>query len=303
MHYVKYDTINLLLEIQFGKCIIKKGAVTMKGLVKNGQTVTGLRYQGKQTIIIEANENFDKEDMPVVFISDGQHIDVNEGKISWHDPGMKWKDLEKYFPNARVFQIYLRRGYNGLKQAAEEVKNYADGDEKIRGRVLFIGHSKSGLMFYQAVEMLDQSKITPVLISVSTPFGGTPMSKKTVFQGIHKRFAPFMNWVQSKMCSEHSGDLEISLGAKYLDTIKALPDGIKHYAVVSTLDNIWQYKSGVDFLLKIFDWACFPNGDGIVSKGAQEKLPIGSQAVKIYITASHANSLEEAIKSVIPKIQ
>lgn len=300
-NYVKYNIINMLPKVYINN---KKGKQLMKGLVRNGQKVSGLRFVGSHVIIMEESIDSNKNSSSI-FICDGQHIDVRNKKVVWHDPGMSWKHFSKDFSGKRVFYVYMRKGYKGLAQAAEETSKYIN--QEMSGKnITLIGHSKGALMLRETITLIEDKFISPTFLEVSPANGGTIMSVKKVFRQHPKKLKMVMNVIQGLICSEHAGDLEIAIGAEYLNTLKSLPKGVRYYPIISTLGSVWKSQGIVEFVLKLLDWACFSNepSDGIITKASQESRPKGDKPHKVYyITASHASSLKAAIKTVCKELE
>lgn len=265
----------------------------MARIVRKNQSISDVIYNGENIVLIDQSRelrlnetNKEINYVTTAIVCDGHYLGVGSvndyGAICyyaiWHDPWMTWKNYTKYFGiDVRVLACYLKKDRGNLDDCACELATFVHGH--VREKVLLVGHSKGGIVMYSTGRKLasseEKSNRKVTVMTVSTPFGGTPLGDKEEFLQLEKEHSKLVNKWYLKLYSGHQGDLDVSVGADYIRDAKGLPYNVNHMAFTSVIPVDDKKSVSIsDWAIKKLDKWAHIKGDGIVSFDSQTHWPV-----------------------------
>lgn len=207
----------------------------------------------------------------------------------------------KFNENDTVIDMYFTFECDGLEAAAKDLAEYI-GLNELGEDILLIGHSKSGVCFYDAIKYIAPYYLRSdiKLITISAPFGGTIMAGKA-FKKVPKKFNILINLMHRLLFKNHATDIDISPRSEFLKALPMEEDVLEmcmHYNICSTLEekSFAKCKGVQEKLCKFIEWATGID-DGFVRLESQivrpEKFMFNfSEGV---VHCGHINSLSAGI--------
>lgn len=283
--------------------------------VRKNQWIESVIYSDTNLLLVERKRPTETAQTgTTVFICDGKYLQVGEVRdgsyigrcVMWNEAGMYWNDYEKYFDlnKVRVVICYPKfcksgENQNGLEETAYDFAKYIS-EQNVTGNVLLIGHGKGGLIMYKAATILPYAANRQVTVmTISTPFRGTPMADSNAFEHRYKRhFTKLINRFQSKYFQATQSNLDMAPRSEFLSYLDPLPKEVNHIAFTSTIDKEHCFVKKIkDKILVLIDEWCAIKGDGIMPFESQNYWPGNRKPeVSLIIATTYASSMETVLK-------
>lgn len=244
-----------------------------KIFVYKGDLVENVVYTSENLIIQQVqggNRN-------LIIFGTGYSLSVdNQSKVVNHDPFMILPTID--FQEETVMTIFYPFEASGLESAGKELSTFINSIMQDYDSITLIGHSKCGVCFANATKWIQNSNLN--IITISTPFQGTPMADK---ENVSKN----LTWLEQKIYtfifSNHAVDQDLIPNSQFLQNVDY--SGLENCTHINIVSKCPQ-KTGnlLDVVLTYFDKKVGINGDGIVPQTSQQYL-------------SYPNSIEEVIEA------
>lgn len=217
-------------------------------------------------------------------------------------PGMKklWY-TSKFNENDTVIDMYFTFECDGLEAAAKDLAEYI-GLNELGEDILLIGHSKSGVCFYDAIKYIAPYYLRSdiKLITISAPFEGTIIASNS-FKKVPKKFNILLNAIHRLLFKDHATNIDISPRSEFLKLLPLEEEVLEmcvHYNICSTLkEKSFAECIGIhEKICKFFEWATGID-DGFVSLDSQFIRPkkFGFNFSEGVVHCGHMNSLSAGI--------
>lgn len=244
---------------------------------KNGSELPGVVLVTQSVIIQRIKRSSTVQ--RVVLVGSGSLLDIENvnGKflIRQHDPLDKAPDnLAEFFENCSntaVFSFYFPFGCLGLEQAGRDIADWII--EKFACmEIVVVGHGKAGVCSYNMVKNYMKGKNVK-LITISTPFRGSPIASWREFSMMKKRFNFILNLIHKVNFSENMVNEDVSLSSNFIQKLRLESTAdFTHVNVVTecSLVDIFTICDNFNDVLCCLMASCmkFPS-DGMVSKESQ----------------------------------
>lgn len=218
----------------------------------------------------------------VVLIGDGSSLTIKmvnkEFIITQHEPLDKAPDIadiRKIFNNCTdtaVFLFFFSYECQGLEQAGKDIADWLK-ERFMKKDITIIGHSKSGVCVYNLVKHY-MNGMNVKLLTISTPFRGTPIASREEFKKIPKKFNFVLNLIHKAIFSGHNVDQDIAVGSNFLNNVNVEPlTNVKHINIVTScsFSNIFNMCKDYKDIFCCLMAGCFNfQSDGIVPKESQK---------------------------------
>ena len=261
----------------------------MKQFVLNGETLSGIVYTTKNVVIQKVQEGRKRKRCYIIGNGHSLNVDKNNTVIK-HDPGMS-KFKSRISEENSVYAFFFTFECSGLEESSREIADFVNNLQEKFEQIFLVGHSKCGLCLYNSTHYIQKDNI--VLVTISTPFGGTIMAdKKAVEERLKSRLFKI---IYNMIFSDHNVDRDIIPNSQFIKNLQATPCK-EHINITSSLKGVSSCNDIMDLLLFIWDKKLQIRGDGIVPLNSQQ-----TSTRTINIFCSHANSLKKGL-DVIEKL-
>ena len=252
--------------------------------VIDNMRINTVLYKSSNLLLLGLRNN--ESDIAFI-VCEGLSMDVNdENFICQWDFGMSIP-TQKEYPEFKgdILLMYFPFDCEGLENAGEELASYINWNMYMYKNIILIGHSKAGVCFANMARLLERRT---TMMFISAPFLGT----KIVEPAEVARYLNFIEYsIYDKVYSKHNVDIDIMRGSNFIRN--ADYSGVKNHKCINVISEIKSIRSIADigcYYLKQRLKYC--HSDGIIEVYSQEYLNKKySEVAKIYIDASHANSL------------
>lgn len=252
--------------------------------VIDNMKINTVLYKSSNLLLLGLKNN---ESNTAFIVCEGLSMDVNdENFICKWDPGMSIP-TQKGYPELKgdIILMYFPFECTGLKKAGEELADYINFNMYNYKNIILIGHSKAGVCFANMARLL---KRRTTMMFISAPFLGTKIAEP-------REVARYLNFIEyrvyDKIYKQHNVDVDIIRGSRFIKN--ADYSGVKDHKCINVISEIKRIRSIADIgccYLKHRLKYC--RADGIVEVYSQEYVNQKySEVSKIYIDASHVNSL------------
>lgn len=237
-------------------------------------------------VSIRRTENTDT----VFVICEGCSMSVGDkNELYKYDPFLTIPDENEYQElEGDIIEMYFPFECQGLEEAGIDFSHYINYNMKKYKNIILIGHSKGGVCFANMARMLD--RMTKMLF-VSTPFKGTIMTdpekmEKILCKPEYKLYRIYYY--------QHIVDLDIMPGSYFMRTADF--SGVKNHTCINVISQNVHIRTPMDLGCKYLNSKLgYEHGDGIVDLESQEYIHEIAPVKKVYIDATHANSLKRLI--------
>lgn len=262
----------------------------MKRYVRCGQVLNGVVYVTPNVVIHKLKEGC--RGGKIVIIGNGNSLNVLDSKIVKCDPLMALPDYYYFDSQTTVFAVYYTFECEGLRAAAKDIANFMNNFLSVN-EVILVGHSKSGVCFYDLCKNFINRVFSYTLITISPAFYGTVMVSPQDFYELKKRFNIFLRYVHKFVFSGHNVDSDISINSKYLKELlkEQTPLNGQHINVTTQMLTIKNCSSFQDYFCYFLEWATELESDGIV-KREDQKI---ANSEEYFLDAPHDSSLRRGM--------
>ena len=218
-------------------------------------------------------------------VSEGLSMSVNDQNIPYRwDPYMTIPDGYDTL-EGDIIGMYFPFESAGLEEAGIDLAAYVNENMQKYKNIILIGHSKAGVCLANMAKWL---KRVTTMIFVSAPFLGTII---TDAKKVRQKLTKAEYSIYWKYYNQHKVDLDIMPGSDFLRNANF--SGVQKYVCINVISECIHMRTPVDIGCKYLNYRLgYRHGDGIVNVASQEFLSlIYPKVQKIYIDASHANSL------------
>lgn len=252
--------------------------------INNGEVLKNIVYKSENIIIQRTQEG----NRNLIILGSGYSISIDEqNAVISHDPLMVLPNIQ--FQEETVLSIFYPFESKGLESAGKQLSTFINSIAKKYDSITFIGHSKCGVCFANAVKWVEHNNIN--IVTISTPFQGTYIADRDVT--LEK-----LSWIEGKIYtiffSNHLVDQDIIPNSKFIQSVdySGLID-CTHINIITECPQ--QSRNLLDIILTYLDEKLGIKGDGIVPKASQQCL-LYSNTIEIEIEATHATSLKSGVK-------
>ena len=250
-------------------------------------------YKTQDILILNVNACANKIRQTAYIVCEGASMSADKYNIPcrW-DPFLSIPNEKEFkrISEGDIFLMYFPFECRGLQQAGEELAEYINKNMKEYSKIVVIGHSKAGVCVANMSRMLNRKC---VLIFVSAPFEGTILTNE---EEIKAKVSKVEYAVYRKYYNRHLVDLDIMPNSSFLREIADF-SGVERHPCINVISECTYPRTILDLGCKYLGFRVgYKHSDGIVSVESQESLSKNYPIVgKVYINASHANSLKRLL--------
>ena len=250
-------------------------------------------YKTQDILILNVNAWANKIRQTAYIVCEGTSMSVDKYNIPcrW-DPSLSIPDEKEYkrISDGDIFLMYFPFECKGLQSAGEELADFINRWLENYDKIVIIGHSKAGVCIANMARMLTRKCM---LIFVSAPFKGTILTNEKEIKAKTSRVEYAF---YRKIYNRHPVDLDIMPNSHFLKEIVDF-SGVEKHSCMNVISECVYPRTILDLGCKYLGFRVgYKHSDGIVSVASQESLSKSYPTVgKIYINASHANSLKRLL--------
>lgn len=253
--------------------------------VCNGEVLKNVIYKSDNLIIQKVQDG----NRNLIILGSGYSLSIDEqNKIIKHDPLMTLPNIK--FQKETVMSIFYPFESEGLEDAGRELITFVNSIIQEYDSITFIGHSKCGVCFANAVKWVQHKNVN--IVTISSSFEGTPIADKDM---MFQKLNWFEKRIYSLIFSNHSVDKDIMPNSEFIKNADYSGlENCTHINIVSKCPI--RSMNPLDSILIYFDKKAEIEGDGIVPKTSQ--CISYSNTIEVEIEATHATSLRIGIELV-----
>lgn len=263
----------------------------MKRYVMKGQKLPGVVYVTPNVVIHKLKSG--TRGGKTVIIGNGNSLNVDlDSRIVKCDPLMALPDSYYFETQTTVFAAYYTFECKGLRAAAKDISEFINNCLSVN-EIILVGHSKSGVCFYDLCKNFISRVFPYTLITLSPAFHGTVMVSPDDFYELDKRFDLFLRYVHKFVFSGHNVDRDIAIGSEYLKELllEQEPLNGRHINVTTQMLTTQNCSSFQDYFCYFLEWATEQESDGIVKREAQRI----DNCEEYFLDAPHESSLRRGM--------